>query len=206
MGKKIIMLIIKSQIFIPSGIIIFSNILGKCLLDFIINFNFFKKIKNYESISYELILCFIKLLIIICTLFLLYKIIFFLLHIIDKNENYKPVSLINFSSVNNDMFTDVYAFIILAMEAINTNNLIKVLNNIPYYILIIILFLKIISNSTYPNYIFKIIGFNVYKVNTKNNIEKILISKKDYSNIGECDNVIEVIELDKYILLEFSIK
>ncbi|MDO6994605.1 hypothetical protein Q5M87_11370 [Brachyspira innocens] len=104
------------------------------------------------------------------------------------------------------MFTDVYAFIILAMEAINTNNLIKVLNNIPYYILIIILFLKIISNSTYPNYIFKIIGFNVYKVNTKNNIEKILISKKDYSNIGECDNVIEVIEINKYIILEFSIK
>ncbi|CCG57321.1 unclassified [Brachyspira pilosicoli WesB] len=193
MLKPIILFIIKFQIFIPALIIIIVNGVEIYLK------NIVKLIFN-EMPEY-IISTSIQLLLIILFILIIKGLILFLLKIVKSQDLDETVSFTNISHVSNDMFVDVYAFMLLAIEAINIE-LDKILSKFPFYLLVIYLFIKIINNSCYPNYIFKIIGFNVYKLYTINGLEKILISKTKYTNDNVEKTNINVIELDEYTLIE----
>lgn len=193
MLKPIILLIIKFQIFIPALIIIIVNVVEIYLK------NIVKSIFN--EIPEYIISTSMQLLLIILLILIIKGLILFLLKIIKSQDAEETVSFTNISHISNDMFVDVYAFMLLAIEAINID-LDKVLSKLPFYSLVIYLFMKIINNSCYPNYIFKIIGFNVYKLYTINGLEKILISKTKYTNDNVEKTNINVIELDEYTLIE----
>lgn len=194
MRKSIILFIFKLQIFIPAFIIILSSI-----------FEFY--LSNKIILKYNLLILnkysplIIKLLIVILLSIVILLLIKLLLLIIIKEDTVSTISISDVECISSEMFVDVYGFILLAMEAINIDKN-KIFDRLPFYIFIIYFFYRIINDSCYPNYIFKMIGYNIYKVTTKRNSKRILVSKASYSYGNKKKHDLRVIELDRYTLLE----
>lgn len=197
MIKPIILFIFKLQIFIPAFIIILSTIfefyLSNIVNKIILKYNLLILNKYYPLITKLLIITLLSIVILLLTKLLL--------NIIIKKDTISTISISDVECISSEMFVDVYGFMLLAMEAINIDKD-KIFDKLPFYIFIIYFFYKIINNSCYPNYIFKMLGYNIYKVTTKRNSKRILVSKASYSYGNTKKYNLRVIELDGYTLIE----